>query len=93
MLVKLISRTFNDKIEARRFVSLFALSGFLSVGLFVSAAAKVKIQGKPGGFETIQQAVDVVIKFADKYPAFTHLPFVAFVVNALKGAWPCQPQR
>src|SRR5215813_9119917 len=58
MLVKLISRTFNDKIEARRFVLLFALSGFLSVGLFVSAAAKVKIQGKPGGFETIQQAVD-----------------------------------
>jgi parallel beta-helix repeat protein len=44
--------------EARRFVSLLALSALLSVGLFVSAAAKVKIKGKPGSFETIQQAVD-----------------------------------
>ena len=44
--------------EARRFVSLLALSALLSVSLFVSAAAKVRIKGKPGNFPTIQQAVD-----------------------------------
>jgi nitrous oxidase accessory protein NosD len=44
--------------EARRFVSLIAVSALLSVSLFVSAAAKVRIKGKPGTFTTIQQAVD-----------------------------------
>jgi parallel beta-helix repeat protein len=81
MLVKLISRTLDDKTlavsltastltptssfhpcqrrrAARRFVSLLALSVLLSAGLFVSAAAEVRIKGKPGSFPTIQQAVD-----------------------------------
>lgn len=44
--------------ETRRYVSLLVLSALLSVSLFVSAAAQVKIQGKPGSFLTIQQAVD-----------------------------------
>jgi parallel beta-helix repeat protein len=81
MLVKLISRTLDDKTlagsltastltptssfhhcrrprAARRFVSLLALSVLLSVSLFASAAAKVRIKGRPGSFPTIQQAVD-----------------------------------
>jgi parallel beta-helix repeat protein len=44
--------------EARRFVSLLALSALLSVSLFVSATAQVRIKGRPGSFLTIQQAVD-----------------------------------
>lgn len=44
--------------EARRFLSLLAFSALLSVSLFVSAAAQVRIKGKPGCFPTIQQAVD-----------------------------------
>jgi parallel beta-helix repeat protein len=43
---------------ARRVVSLLALSVLLSVSLFASAAAKVRIKGRPGSFPTIQQAVD-----------------------------------
>jgi hypothetical protein len=39
-------------------VSLLALSVLLSVGLFVSATAEVRIKGKPGSFPTVQQAVD-----------------------------------
>jgi parallel beta-helix repeat protein len=44
--------------ESRRFLSLLALSMLLSVSLFVSAEANVRIKGKPGSFPTIQQAVD-----------------------------------
>jgi nitrous oxidase accessory protein NosD len=39
-------------------VSLLAVSALLSASLFVSAAAQVRIKGKPGRFPTIQQAVD-----------------------------------
>jgi len=81
MIVKLISRTLNDKSfaisltasaltpaysrrlcrrrkEARRFMSLLAISALMSVSLFVSAAAQVRIKGNPGSFQTIQEAVD-----------------------------------
>ena len=44
--------------EARRSVSLLAFSAILSVSLFVSAAAQVRIKGNPGSFQTIQGAVD-----------------------------------
>jgi len=44
--------------EIRRFVSLLAVSALLSASLVVSAAAQVRIKGKPGRFPTIQQAVD-----------------------------------
>jgi nitrous oxidase accessory protein NosD len=44
--------------ELRRFVSLLAVSALLSASLIVSAAAQVRIKGKPGRFPTIQQAVD-----------------------------------
>jgi nitrous oxidase accessory protein NosD len=39
-------------------VSLLAVSALLSASLFVSAAAQVRIKGKPGRFPTIQQTVD-----------------------------------
>jgi len=44
--------------EARRFMSLLAFSALMSVSLFVSAAAQVRIKGNPGRFQTIQEAVD-----------------------------------
>jgi len=44
--------------EARRFMSLLAFSALMSVTLFVSAAAQVRIKGNPGRFQTIQEAVD-----------------------------------
>ena len=44
--------------EARRFMSLLAFSALMSVSLFVSAAAQVRIKGNPGSFQTIQEAVD-----------------------------------
>jgi parallel beta-helix repeat protein len=44
--------------ETRSFVSLLALSALLSISFSVSAAAQVRIKGRPGSFPTIQQAVD-----------------------------------
>src|SRR5262245_23124301 len=44
--------------EARRLMSLLAFSALLSVSLFVSAAAQVRIKGNPERFQTIQEAVD-----------------------------------
>jgi parallel beta-helix repeat protein len=44
--------------EARRFMSLLAFSALMSVSLFVSAAAQVRIKGNSGRFQTIQEAVD-----------------------------------
>jgi parallel beta-helix repeat protein len=44
--------------EARRFMSLLAFSALMSVSLFVSAAAQVRIKGNPERFQTIQEAVD-----------------------------------
>jgi nitrous oxidase accessory protein NosD len=44
--------------ETRRFMSLLAFSAIMSVSLFVSSAAQVRIKGNPGRFQTIQEAVD-----------------------------------
>jgi parallel beta-helix repeat protein len=44
--------------EARRFISLLIFSALMSVSLFVSAAAQVRIKGNPECFQTIQEAVD-----------------------------------
>jgi parallel beta-helix repeat protein len=44
--------------EARRFMSLLIFSALMSVSLFVSAAAQVRIKGNPECFQTIQEAVD-----------------------------------
>ena len=53
--------------EARRSVSLLAFSALLSVSLFVSAAAQVRIKGNPGSFQTIQGAVDAANATSRKF--------------------------
>src|SRR5499433_3735443 len=50
--------TCRRRKEARRFMSLLTFSALMSVSLFVSAAAQVRIKGNPGCFQTIQEAVD-----------------------------------
>src|SRR5262249_44228542 len=47
--------TCRRRKEARRFMSLLTFSALMSVSLFVSAAAHVRIKGNPGCFQTIQE--------------------------------------
>jgi hypothetical protein len=39
---------------------------------------------------TIQQLVDVVVKYGETFPEITNRPFTVLAMSAMRVAWPCQ---